>query len=135
MFRSNLLPATEAKLSSPISKASGKTTAASPSTLSSPIPNALSSSTSSSGISDEERLKTFYETAKKDLSVLRRAALTNRMYEGERLVIEKPQLIVGGGGAGGEAATGGSGQPVATPQSSGGAPESNDGSENGQGRN
>lgn len=128
MFRSNLLPAAEAALSSPISKASGRTTAASPSTLASPIPNALSSSTSSSGISDEERLKTFYETAKKDLNVLRRAALTNRMYEGERLVIEKPQLIVGGGGAGAEATTGGSGQPVATPQSSGGAPTSNDGS-------
>lgn len=73
---------------------------------------------------DAEKLKAFYETAKKDLEVLRRAALMNRMYEGERLVVEHPQLIIGGGGAGAEASTGGGGHPTAGPQSSGGAPRS-----------
>lgn len=85
-----------------------------------------SQSTSSAGESDETRLAAFYETAKRDLDVLRRAALTNRMYEGERLVVERPQIIVGGGGAGAEASTGGSGQPTAGPNSAGGAPASND---------
>lgn len=56
--------------------------------------------------------------------MLRRAALTNRMYEGERLVVEKPVLIVGGGGAGAEASVGGAGQPGLTDQGKGGAPPS-----------
>lgn len=60
----------------------------------------------------------------KDLEVLRRAALTNRMYEGERLVVERPVLIVGGGGAGAEASTGGAGHPKSAEQSPGGAPPS-----------
>jgi hypothetical protein len=125
MFRSNLLPASQASLSSPYSKASGKTIASSPSTLSSPEPSILSeTNVSGAGATDAERLRTFYETAKKDLDVLRRAALTNRMYEGERLVVEKPRLIVGGGGAGAEASTGGSGQPKSGEQSPGGAPPS-----------
>lgn len=128
MFRSNLLPASQANYASPFSKASGRTTPASPSTMASPIPNVLSGSVSAEGASAEEKLKVFYQTAKKDLEVLRRAALTNRMYEGDRLVVEKPVLIVGGGGAGAEASTGGSGQPVHTSQSTGGAPPSNDGS-------
>ena len=34
--------------------------------------------------------------------MLRRSAIINRMYEGERLVVEKPRLIIGGGGAGAE---------------------------------
>jgi hypothetical protein len=101
------------------------TAAASPSTLSSPEPTILSqASTSAKGATDEERLRVFYETAKRDLDVLRRAALTNRMYEGEKLVVEKPRLIVGGGGAGAEASTGGAGQPKQGPQSGGGAPPS-----------
>lgn len=79
---------------------------------------------SSQGASNEERIRTFYETARKDLDVLRRAALTNRMYEGEKLVVEKPVLIVGGGGAGAEASTGGGGQPKSGEQSPGGAPPS-----------
>jgi len=122
MFRSNLLPASQASLSSPFSKASGRTVVASPTTLSSPEPSILSqTSISSEGSSDAERIKIFYETAKKDLDVLRRAALTNRMYEGEKLVVEKPVLIVGGGGAGAEASTGGAGQPKSAEQSPGGA--------------
>lgn len=56
--------------------------------------------------------------------MLRRSALTNRMYEGERLVVEKPVLIVGGGGAGAEASVGGAGQPDITDQGKGGAPPS-----------
>lgn len=127
LFRSNLLPASQASYASPFSKASGLTTPASPPTLSSPVSGVLDSqSTSSAGESDETRLAAFYETAKRDLDVLRRAALTNRMYEGERLVVERPQIIVGGGGAGAEASTGGSGQPTAGPNSAGGAPASND---------
>jgi hypothetical protein len=100
--------------------------AASPSTLSSPEPTILSDSgTSASGASDEERLRVFYETAKRDLEVLRRSALTNRMYEGEKLVVEKPRLILGGGGGGAEASTGGSGQPRSGgPGSGDGAPPS-----------
>lgn len=128
LFRSNLLPESEAGYSSPFSKASGRTTRVSPATLTSAAPNVLSSSLSASGAMPDDRLAAFYQAAKKDLDVLRRAALTNRMYEGERLVVEKPQLIVGGGGAGAEASTGGAGQPVSAPQSKGGAPPSNDGS-------
>lgn len=128
LFRSNLLPASEASYSSPFSKASGRTTLASPTTLTSSAPEVLTSHTTNQDVPPEARLAAFYQTAKKDLEVLRRAALTNRMYEGERLVVEKPQIIVGGGGAGAEASTGGAGQPVGTPQSSGGAPPSNDGS-------
>jgi hypothetical protein len=67
----------------------------------------LSQNISAKGSSDAERLQAFYQTAKKDLDVLRRAALTNRMYEGEKLVVEKPRLIVGGGGSGAENAGGG----------------------------
>lgn len=124
LFRSNLLPSSQANYASPFSKASGLTAPVSPSTMASPIPSVLSSQ-STQATSDEDRVRVFYETAKKDLDVLRRAALTNRMYEGEKLVVEKPVLIVGGGGAGAEASTGGSGQPVGTDQSAGGAPLSN----------
>lgn len=48
----------------------------------------------------------------------------NRMYEGEKLVVERPQLIIGGGGAGAEASVGGAGQPTSGSQGSGGAPPS-----------
>ncbi|UZJ57095.1 hypothetical protein CBS101457_006415 [Exobasidium rhododendri] len=125
MFRSNLLPAAQSNVNSSISKASHGTVAASPSTLLSPEPSILSqTSISSQGASEAERLQIFYQTAKKDLDVLRRAALTNRMYEGEKLVVEKPRLILGGGGAGAESSTGGSGQPRSSEQSPGGAPAS-----------
>lgn len=128
LFRSNLLPESQAKLSSPYSKASSTTVPASPTSLLSPSASTSSSSGSSStlsgetappkqanqqsNLSEEERLIAFYNTAKSDLQVLKRAALTNRMYEGEKLVVEKPQLIVGGGGSGAEASVGGAGQPV-----------------------
>lgn len=56
--------------------------------------------------------------------MLKRSALLNRMYEGEKLVVEKPRIIVGGGGAGAEASVGGAGQPTSTDQGSGGAPPS-----------
>ncbi len=68
-----------------------------------------------------EKLSKFYQTALDDLKVLQRSALMNRLYEGEKLVVEKPRLIIGGGGAGQEAAVGGGGQPTSGPQSSGGA--------------
>ena len=44
--------------------------------------------------------------------MLKRSAIINQMYAGERLVVEKPTLIVGGGGAGMEASVGGGGQPT-----------------------
>ena len=103
LFRSALLPPQQAALSSPFSKAGSQTTPASPSTLTSPAPSILSESKSSltapppsgktnpasegAGSADAEKLRTFYQTALKDLEVLRRAALTNRMYTGEKLVI------------------------------------------------
>ncbi|CAO1637133.1 unnamed protein product [Jaminaea pallidilutea] len=135
LFRSTLLPPQQAAASSPFSKAGDQTTPASPSTLTSPPPPVLSNDGSSlssppsdasnpHGSESTDKLKAFYATALKDLEVLRRAALTNRMYEGEKLVVERPQLIIGGGGAGQEASTGGAGQPTATPQSAGGAPKS-----------
>jgi len=116
LFRSNLLPASQAKLASPYSKASSSTVPLSPSSLSSPSPTSTDgasstlsgesappkSSSSQSSLSEEERITAFYNTAKEDLKALKRAAFTNRMYEGEKLVVEKPQLIVGGGGAGAE---------------------------------
>lgn len=47
------------------------------------------------------------------------------MYEGDKLVVEKPRPITAGGGAGAEASQGGAGQPDSGPQSPGGAPASN----------
>ncbi len=41
-----------------------------------------------------EKLSKFYNTALEDLKVLQRSALMNRMYEGEKLVVEKPRLIM-----------------------------------------
>lgn len=148
LFRSNLLPPSQAATSSPYSKAGSSTTTASPPSLTSPTPSILSSGSGSSsssssspltapppsgatnpqgegaGSASAEKIKAFYETAVKDLEVLKRAALMNRMYEGEKLVVERPQLIVGGGGAGAEASVGGAGQPTSTDQGSGGAPPS-----------
>ncbi|PWN45381.1 hypothetical protein IE81DRAFT_320129 [Ceraceosorus guamensis] len=118
MFRSALLPEHVAT-SSPYSQSGNVTEPVSPSTLTSTPPTGLSSPAT-----QDEMLKAWYDSARKDLAVLRRSALTNQMYAGEKLVVEQPRLVVGGGGAGGEAATGGSGQPVSGPQSGGGAPPS-----------
>lgn len=117
LFRSNLLPPSQAALSSPFSSEASATTPASPGTLTSPVPSILSSAPpSSEKQTDAQRVAAFYQTAVKDLQVLRRAAVTNRMYQGERLVVEKPQLFVsGGGGAGMEASVGGGGQPTTAP--------------------
>ncbi|KAG8773687.1 hypothetical protein FRC12_002380 [Ceratobasidium sp. 428] len=60
---------------------------------------------------DPAQVRTFYETGLKELDVLRRCAMVNRLYEGPRLVVER-KPIIGGGGAGAEAAVGGGGQPV-----------------------
>lgn len=120
LFRSNLLPASQANYASPFSKASGLTTPVSPPTMASPTPSVLlGSGSTTQATTDEDRVRVFYETAKRDLDVLKRAAFTNRMYEGERLVVEKPVLIVGGGGAGAEAAVGG-GAPHSNAKDDGG---------------
>lgn len=57
------------------------------------------------------QIQAYYETGLKELDVLRRCAMVNRLYEGPRLVVER-RPIVGGGGAGVEASVGGGGQPV-----------------------
>lgn len=87
-------------------------------------PRGADESVAAASLTDTEKLSKFYHTALEDLKVLQRSALMNRMYEGEKLVVEKPRLIVGGGGAGAEASVGGGGQPVSGPQGSGGAPPS-----------
>lgn len=107
MFRSTLLPATQAASTSPYSKASDVTQPVSPSTLS-----ALPRTPAPSAVTDEASLTAWYAAAKHDLAALRRAALTNQMYAGEKLVVERPRIITGGGGAGVEASVGGAGQPV-----------------------
>ncbi|KAE8232265.1 hypothetical protein CF326_g2706 [Tilletia indica] len=124
MFRSALLPASQATTSSPFSKAADITAPVVPSALvkaSQPAGASPFSSSSSIAASvqheeapgtPEERLAIFYERASKELDVLRRAAIVNRIYQGERLVVEEPRLIVGGGGSGAEASVGGGGQPV-----------------------
>ena len=128
MFRATLLPAERAARSSPFSKQGATTTKVSPSTLLSPEtlrqPAGSQESMSAASLTDQEKLSKFYQTALEDLKVLQRSALMNRLYEGEKLVVEKPKLIVGGGGAGAEASVGGAGQPTSGPQSSGGAPPS-----------
>lgn len=128
MFRSTLLPSEQAAQSSPFSKQGATTAKVSPSTMLSPEalkqPAGNGESISAASLTDQEKLSKFYQTALEDLKVLQRSALMNRIYEGEKLVVEKPRLIVGGGGAGQEAAVGGGGQPISGPQSSGGAPPS-----------
>ncbi|KAH7337469.1 hypothetical protein B0J17DRAFT_706871 [Rhizoctonia solani] len=60
---------------------------------------------------DPAQIRTFYDTGLRELEVLKRCAIVNRLYEGPRLVVER-RPIVGGGGAGVEASVGGAGQPV-----------------------
>ncbi|SOV08129.1 uncharacterized protein UDID_03940 [Ustilago sp. UG-2017a] len=128
MFRSTLLPSSQAAQSSLFSKQGSTTAKVSPSTLLSPEdinqPLGHGESISAASLTDKEKLSKFYQAALEDLKVLQRSALMNRMYEGEKLVVEKPRLIIGGGGAGQEASVGGGGQPTSGPQSSGGAPPS-----------
>lgn len=128
MFRATLLPTEQAAQSSPFSKQGSTTVKVSPSTLLSPEairqPAGAGESISAAALTNEEKLSKFYQSALADLQVLQRSALMNRLYEGEKLVVEKPKLIVGGGGAGAEASVGGGGQPISGPQSPGGAPPS-----------
>ncbi|KAK0525482.1 hypothetical protein OC835_005595 [Tilletia horrida] len=123
MFRSALLPQSQATASSPFSKAADATAPAVPAGLvRSPAPFGSASAVArasgkeaeaeGAGLSQEEKVARFYERAVKELDVLRRAAIMNRLYQGEQLVVEKPRLIIGGGGSGAEASVGGGGQPV-----------------------
>ncbi|KAG8934824.1 hypothetical protein FRC03_009520 [Tulasnella sp. 419] len=52
---------------------------------------------------DPVKIQQLYDEGRKELEVLTRAAVVNRLYEGPRLVVEKSKLRVGGGGAGMEA--------------------------------
>lgn len=45
----------------------------------------------------------FYAAQREQLDIVSRAAAVNRMFEGERLVVERPRIITSGGGAGMEA--------------------------------
>ncbi|KZT60007.1 hypothetical protein CALCODRAFT_492997 [Calocera cornea HHB12733] len=62
------------------------------------------------------KVSELYQDGMKELEVLRRAAVVNRLYEGPKLVVEKERLGraagLGGGGAGMEASVGGAGQPT-----------------------
>jgi len=68
------------------------------------------------GETDPARARQFLDEGLKELEVLRRAAVVNRLYEGPKLVVEKERLGraagLGGGGGGMEASVGGSGQPT-----------------------
>ncbi|KAF8311927.1 uncharacterized protein EI90DRAFT_3094998 [Cantharellus anzutake] len=57
--------------------------------------------------SDPARTKMAYDELSRELAVLKRAAVVNRLFEGPKLIIEKPKVIIGGGGAGMEASAGG----------------------------
>ncbi|KZO94692.1 hypothetical protein CALVIDRAFT_538805 [Calocera viscosa TUFC12733] len=65
---------------------------------------------------DPAKATQFFQEGVKELEVLRRAAVVNRLYEGPKLVVEKERLGraagFGGGGSGMEASVGGSGQPT-----------------------
>ncbi|TIA88448.1 hypothetical protein E3P99_02579 [Wallemia hederae] len=61
---------------------------------------------------DQGAVNAFYAQQRDQLDVISRAAAVNRMFEGERLVVERPRIITSGGGAGMEASAGGAGQPV-----------------------
>ncbi|PWN48108.1 hypothetical protein IE53DRAFT_389722 [Violaceomyces palustris] len=97
MFRSNLVlesssNPSSSSASSPFSKSSAQAVRSSPS--------AMVSSSTPPPSSREEKVKLFYQQAVDDLKVLQRSALINRMYEGEKLVVEKPKLVVVGGAEG-----------------------------------
>jgi len=59
---------------------------------------------------DPTRIREFYDKFTDALKVLRRSAVLNKLYEGPKLVVEKPKIVTtGAGGAG--AGTGGAGKP------------------------
>ncbi|KAG8981749.1 hypothetical protein FRB94_008602 [Tulasnella sp. JGI-2019a] len=61
---------------------------------------------------DQSRISELYKEGLEELEILRRSAIINRLYEGPKLVVERPRVIIGGGGSGMDASTGGGGQPV-----------------------
>lgn len=58
---------------------------------------------SDSKASNPANLNAFYKEQRNQLDIVSRAAAVNRMFEGERLVVERPRIITSGGGAGMEA--------------------------------
>jgi hypothetical protein len=52
---------------------------------------------------DPNMLAKFYETKKEELEVMKRSAEINRMYAGQKLVVEHARPITSGGGSGMEA--------------------------------
>ena len=65
--------------------------------------HAVGKPSNDSKANDPQLLKEFYWNQRKELDVISRAAAVNRLFEGERLVVERPRLITSGGGAGMEA--------------------------------
>ena len=61
---------------------------------------------------DPSRWKIAYDELSQGLAVLRRAAVVNRLFEGPKLVVEKPKVIVGDRGARMGTNIGGGAQPV-----------------------
>lgn len=69
-------------------------------------PTSSPSTSVSTLTSSEQVLRTWYDEALKELGVLARGSIVNRLYEAPKLVVEGRGrvMIVGGGGAGAEAA-------------------------------
>ncbi len=44
---------------------------------------------------DPSRMNTAYDELSRELAVLRRAAIVNRLFEGPKLVVEKPKVFAG----------------------------------------
>lgn len=53
---------------------------------------------------DPARIRSFYDQMTAELKVLKRSVVVNRLFEGPKLVVEKPRTVTSGGGAGMEAA-------------------------------
>lgn len=103
MFRANLYPSSVAATSSPFSKIGSSTTPATPQSLTSataqvPQPEgaarAKAAAEGQATAEDQvEHLRHFYDTASQDLHALKRAAIVNRMYAVDSLVVEEPQVL------------------------------------------
>lgn len=58
------------------------------------------------------RTREFYDQMSEELKVLRRSAVLDKLYEGPKLVVEKPKIATEGGGAGMGSGVGGAGHPL-----------------------
>lgn len=103
MFRANLYPASQASTSSPFSKVGSSTTHKAPQSLTSATAEASAPEGATraqsapegqaSAPDQAEQLRHFFGTATKDLHALKRAAIVNRMYAVDSLVVEEPYVL------------------------------------------